>query len=114
VKKIFNEKHLEELRAYHNEVIDVVEGIVTTLDESYGTRHTEDEVDKELGGYVLIVEKLEEINEIEILILKGVTDEYTDIIECSEGVTYTSSLFLISDDYAVITIVSAKIFEILL
>ena len=34
--------------------------------------------------------------------LQGLVPEYTDIVECSEGVDWTSSLFLLSSDYAIV------------
>lgn len=34
--------------------------------------------------------------------LKGLIPEYTDIIECSKGVNWTSLLFLLSSDYAIV------------
>lgn len=37
-------------------------------------------------------------------ILSGLMEEYTDVIECSEGVNYTFSLFLLLSDYAVVVI----------
>ena len=33
--------------------------------------------------------------------MEGLVSEYTDIIECSEGVNLTSSLFLLSSDYSI-------------
>lgn len=46
----------------------------------------------------------ENIVDIEILKqdkLQGLIPEYTDIIECSEGVNWTSSLFLLSSDFSI-------------
>ena len=59
----------------------------------------------------------ENIVDIEILKqdkLQGLIPEYTDIIECSEGVNWTSSLFLISSDYAIVVVTTEELSKFLL
>lgn len=59
----------------------------------------------------------ENIVDIEILKqdkLQGLIPEYTDIIECSEGVSWTSSLFLLSNDYAIIVVTTEELSKFLL
>ena len=80
----------EELKKYPVEVINSISQTVDTLQENYGIR----DVEKDLGGYVLIVENLGEVKKLKEDKLQGLVAEYTDVIECSEGVNWTSSLFL--------------------
>ena len=47
-------------------------------------------------------QKLAEIDSMDKL--KGLVSEYTDIVECSEGVNWTSSLFLLSSDFAIVVV----------
>ena len=46
--------------------------------------------------------------------LKDILPEYTDKIICSEGVNYTSSLFLLSSDFSVVVIADEEFSKILL
>lgn len=59
----------------------------------------------------------ENIVDIEILKqdkLQGLIPEYTDIIECKEGVNWTSSLFLLSSDYAIVVVTTEELSKFLL
>ena len=46
--------------------------------------------------------------------LKGIIAEYTDIIECSEGVNYTFSLFLVSNYYSIVVIETYELSKLLI
>ena len=46
--------------------------------------------------------------------LQGLIPEYTDIIECKEGVNWTSSLFLLSSDYAIVVVTTEELSKFLL
>ena len=41
--------------------------------------------------------------------LQGLIPEYTDVIECSEGVNWTYSLFLLSSDYAIVVVCTEEL-----
>ena len=114
MKKIFNKNQLEELKSYPSEVCGTVYGVISMLDDNYGIREIEVEANEGLGGYVLIVENLDEVRHIKSEILDGYVAEYTDVIECSEGVNWTSSLFLVSDDYSIIIVAPEEFSKILL
>lgn len=111
MKKIFKEEQLKTLGAYPKEVVEVIAETIEILDENYGE---ERDVDKDLGGYVLIVESIVDIEVLKQRMLKDSVVEYTDLIECSEGVNYTSSLFLLSSDYAVVVITTEELPKLLL
>ena len=46
--------------------------------------------------------------------LQGLVPEYTDIVECSEGVDWTSSLFLFSSDYAIVVVTTEELSKFLI
>ena len=60
MKKIYLNEQLKELKKYPVEVINSISEDVKILEENYGVRDAE----KDLGGYVLIVEKLDEIKRL--------------------------------------------------
>lgn len=101
----------EQLKEYPIEVIKSISEIIDILNENYGENR---DVDKDLGGYVLVVERLEDVKELKNGILKEILPEYTDEIICSEGVNYTSSLFLLSSDFSVVVIADEELSKILL
>ena len=82
-----------------------IQQTINLLDDSYGETR---DVDKDLGGYALIIVEEEDINECNKL---GITfddtfiPEYVLLIEAEEGEAYTQSLFLANDDYAIITFI---------
>ncbi|WP_415339140.1 hypothetical protein [Clostridium perfringens] len=111
MKKVYLEKQLVELSYYPVEVIKSIYETIDILNENYGENRN---VDKDLGGYVLIVESIEDVKELRNGMLKDILPEYTDEIICSEGVNYTSSLFLLSSDFSVVVIADEELSKILL
>lgn len=111
MKKVYLEKQLVELSYYPVEVIKSISETIDILNENYGENRN---VDKDLGGYVLIVESIEDVKELKNRMLKDILPEYTDKIICSEGVNYTSSLFLLSSDFSVVVIADEELSKILL
>ncbi|WP_283696740.1 hypothetical protein ACSXBQ_06915 [Clostridium perfringens] len=111
MKKIYLKKQLEDLSDYPVEVIKSISETIDILNENYGENR---DVDKDLGGYVLVVESIEDVKELKNGILKDILPEYTDEIICSEGVNYTSSLFLLSSDFSVVVIAEEELSKILL
>lgn len=111
MKKIYLKKQLGDLSNYPVEVIKSISETIDILNENYGENR---DVDKDLGGYVLVVESVKDVKELKNGILKDILPEYTDEIKCSEGVNYTSSLFLLSSDFSVVVIADEEISKILL
>ena len=89
------------MKDYSIEVIKSISETIDILNENYGENRN---VDKDLGGYVLVVENIEDVKELRNGMLKDILPEYIDEIICSEGVNYTSSLFLLSSDFSVVVI----------
>ncbi|WP_283696730.1 hypothetical protein [Clostridium perfringens] len=111
MKKVYDESQLVELKDYSIEVIKSISETIDILDENYGENRN---VDKDLGGYILVVENIEDVKELKNGMLKEILPEYTDEIICSEGVNYTSSLFLLSSDFSVVVIADEELSNILL
>ncbi|WP_415322913.1 hypothetical protein ACSXAE_14845 [Clostridium perfringens] len=111
MEKIYLKKQLGKLSDYPVEVIKSISETIDILNENYGENR---DVDKDLGGYVLVVKSVKDVKELKNGILKDILPEYTDEIKCSEGVNYTSSLFLLSSDFSVVVIADEEISKILL
>lgn len=111
MKKIYSKEQLEELRDYPIEVINSISENVEILDDNYGANRN---IDNDLGGYVVIAENIVVIEILKQGKLLGVIPEYTDIIKCSEGVNWTSSLFLLSSDYAIVVVCTEELSKFLL
>lgn len=108
MRNIYLEKQLNELINYPIEVIQSISETIDILNENYGENR---DVDKNLGGYVLIVESIEDVKELKNGMLKDILPEYTDKSICSEGINYTSSLFLLSGDFSVVVIADEELFK---
>lgn len=111
MKAIYSKEQLKELKSYPVEVINNISDIIDVLDENYGVERN---IKADLGGYVLIVENIVDIEILKQDKLKGLIAEYTDMIECSEGVNWTSSLFLLSNDYSIVVVTTEELSKLLL
>ena len=111
MKKIYKESKLLEVNNIPSEVIESMKVTIAILNESYGANRN---IEADLGGYVVIAENIVDIEILKQGKLQGLVPEYTDIIECSEGVSWTSSLFLLSNDYAIIVVTTEELSKFLL
>ncbi|MGL5633852.1 MAG: hypothetical protein ACRDDL_02090 [Sarcina sp.] len=98
--KLVSSNDINNLIKHQPEVIKVIIEIIEILDENYGLNRKY----SDLGRDVLIAENIVDIELLKQNKLQGLVPEYTDVIECSEGVNWTSSLFLISSDYSIIEV----------
>lgn len=113
MKKLWKLKQLEELKSkYDKEVLQSIEEVIAVFNENYGGESRN--VDEELGGYVIIIDNEEDVKSIKSDILKDIIPEFTDEIKSDEGITYYSSLFLLSSDYAVTIYSNKELHELLL
>lgn len=106
MKKIFSKKQLQSLNSYDKSIVEAIEEVITILDENYGENRN---VDLDLGGYVLILENKSDVEEVKKGLLEGLEPEYTDTIQ-----NYTSSLYLISSDVAVVVVATLELSTFLL
>jgi len=111
VIKIYSLKDKSEIVKFPVEVINNLISTIALLDKNYGD---ERDIENDLGGYVVIAENIVDIEILKQDKLKGLVAEYTDIIECSEGVNWTSSLFLLSSDYTIVVITTEELSKFLL
>ena len=111
MKKIYKESQLLELNNIPSEVIKSIKVTIDILNENYGEDR---DVEADLGGYIVIVENIVDIKIMKQDKLQGLIPEYTDIIECSEGVNWTSSLFLLSSDFAIVVVTTEELSKFLI
>ncbi|NGU53721.1 hypothetical protein G6Z29_10710 [Clostridium perfringens] len=111
MKKIYLKNQLGELKDYHMEVIKSISETIEILNKNYGEIR---DVDKDLVGYVLIVESMEDVKDLKNEMLKDILSEYTDEIIYSEGVNDISSLFLLSSDFSVVVIADEELSKLIL
>ncbi|MDU4325726.1 MAG: hypothetical protein E7I48_10135, partial [Clostridium celatum] len=88
MKKIFKENQLLEVNNIPSETIESIKVTIDILNENYGVDRN---IESDLGGYVVIAENIVDIEILKQEKLQSLIPEYTDIIECSEGVNWTSS-----------------------
>ena len=111
MKKIYKESQLLELNNIPSEVIKSIKVTIDILNENY----VEDrDVESDLGGYLVIAENIVDIEILKQGKLRGLIPEYTDIVECKEEVNWTSSLFLLSSDYAIVVVTTEELSKFLL
>ncbi|MDB2121558.1 hypothetical protein [Clostridium paraputrificum] len=109
--KIFSKEQLRKFINYPEEVIDSIYEIIEILDDNYGQNRN---IYNDLGGYVLVAENIVDIEIFKQEKLKGLVREYTDIIECSEEVNWTFSLFLLSSDFSIVVVTTEELSKFLL
>ena len=110
MKKIYKESKLLEVNNIPTEVIERMKVIIDILNEIYGEYR---DIEADLGGYVVIAENIVDIEILKQDKLQGLVPEYTDVIECSEGVNWTSSLFLLSSDFSIVVVTTEELSKFL-
>ena len=111
MKKVYKENQILEVNNIPSEVIESIKVTIDILNENYGEDR---DVEADLGGYIVIVENIVDIKIMKQDKLQGLIPEYTDIIECSEGANWTSSLFLLSSDYAIVVVTTEELSKFLI
>ena len=99
--KLIKKEELKVLSEYPKEVVENVNNVINILDENYGyNRKLTDD-----GGYVCVIEEIEEVEYLKVNILKGLVEEFSDVIYEDNFDKYSSTLYLLSSDYS-ITVIS--------
>ena len=112
MKKIYKKNQLLEVNNIPTEVIESIKVTVDILNENYGENR---DIESDLGGYIVIAENIVDIEILKQDKLQGLlVPEYTDIIECSEGVNWTSSLFLLLSDFSIVVVTTEELSKFLL
>ena len=111
MKKIYKENQLLEVNNIPSEVIESIKVTIYVLNENYGVNR---DIESDLGGYIVVAENIVDIEILKQDKLQGLIPEYTDVIECSEGVNWTYSLFLLSSDFSIVVVCTEELSKFLL
>ena len=111
MKKIYKENQLLEVNNMPIEVIESIKVTIDILNENYGFNRA---IESDLGGYVVIAENIVDIEVLKQDKLQGLVPEYTDVIEVMNGENYTSSLYLLSSDFAIVVVTTEELSKFLL
>ena len=107
---LWKKDDLNLLSEYPKEVIENVDNVITILDESYGdNRKSTDD-----GGYVCVIEDIEEVEYLKVNVLKGLVEEFSDVIYEDNVDKYSSTLYLLSSDYSITVITKNELTDELL
>ncbi len=107
---LWKKDDLNLLSEYPKEVIENVDNVITILDESYGdNRKSTDD-----GGYVCVIEDIEEVEYLKVNVLKGLVEEFSDVIYEDNVDKYSSTLYLLSSDYSITVITKNEVTDELL
>lgn len=105
MQKIGTKAECDSLKGLPPPVHQRIEETVAILNYHYGeNRH----IYKDLGGYVLLIEKEDDFLEFKKIFseeISHITVEYADIIFWEGKPTHTASLFLASCDFSVLLII---------
>ena len=97
---LLKKEDLKLLSAYPKEVVENVDDVITILNESYGdNRKSTDD-----GGYVCVIEDIKEVEYLKVNVLKGLVEEFSDVIYEDNVDKYSSTLYLLSSDYSITVI----------
>ena len=108
--KLWKKEDLNLLSEYPKEVVENVDNSINILDESYGyNRKLTDD-----GVYVCIIEDIKEVENLKSNILKGLVEEFSDVLHQDETNTYSSTLYILSSDYSITVITKNEETEYLL
>lgn len=107
---LWKKEDLNLLLEYPKEVVENVDNVINILDENYGYKRksTDD------GGYVCIIEDIKEVEYLKVNILKGLVEEFSDVIYENNIDKYNSTLYLLSSDYSITVITKNEMTDELL
>ena len=102
---LFKKENLKLLSKYPNEVVENIENVIDILDENYSCNRklTDD------GGYVCIIEDIKEVECLKVNILKGLVEEFSDVVYQDDTDKYNSTLYMLSTDYSITVITKNEI-----
>lgn len=107
---LWKKEYLNLLLEYPKEVVENVDNVINILDENYGyNRKLTDN-----GGYVCIIEDIKEVEYLKVNILKGLVEEFSDVIYEDSIDKYSSTLYLLSSDYSITIITKNEVTKELL
>ena len=111
MKKVYKESQLLEENNIPLEVIESIKATIDILNKNYGENR---DIETDLGGYIVIVENIVDVEILKQDKLQGLIPEYADMIECSRGINYTSILYILSSDVSIVVVCTEELFKFLL
>lgn len=107
---LWKKEDLNSLSEYPKEVVENVDNVITILNESYGDNRklTDD------GGYICVIEDIEEVEYLKVNVLKGLVEEFSDVIYEDNVDKYSSTLYILSSDYSITVITKNEVTDELL
>ena len=105
MRKIGSKADCEKLWGLPPPVYQRIEETIALLNYHYGENRN---IDKDLGGYVLVIEDNQDFDKFKKTFSKevsNITVEYSDIIFWEDKPSHTASLFLVSSDFSVLLII---------
>lgn len=103
-----NVKETYRYKKWDERVLVQVRAILAVLDEEYGVNRN---IQKDLGGYVLLCDSDTTAEELdEVVNISYDLYEWADEIETYDE-TYVMALYLLSSDYAVVTVTTKALFD---
>ena len=107
---LWKKEDLNLLLEYPKKVVENVDNVINILNENYGyNRKSTDD-----GGYVCIIENIKEVEFLKVNILKGLFEEFSDVIYENNIDKYNSTLYLLSSDYSITIITKNEMTDELL
>ena len=109
MKKIWTKAQCHELMGLPPPVHAKIEETVAILNFYYGENR---DVDKNLGGYVLLIENEADFESLKAIFheeIENLTAEYVDIIPCENTSAYICAQIMLSDDYSVVLLIPRPI-----
>ena len=107
---LWKKDDLNLLSKYPNEVVENVDNVIAILNESYGDNRKSTDG----GGYVCVIEDIEEVEYLKVNVLKGLVEEFSDVIYEDNIDKYSSTLYLLSSDYSITVITKNELTDELL
>ncbi|MEO2508598.1 hypothetical protein ABHA01_12475 [Clostridium paraputrificum] len=111
MKKVYKESQLLEENNIPLEVIESIKVTIDILNKNYGENR---DIETDLGGYIVIVENIVDVEILKQDKLQGLIPEYADMIECSRGINYTSILYILSSDVSIVVVCTEELSKFLL
>ena len=96
-------KELDKVKHLPINVLEKINRLLQVLDMEYGC---ERDLDRDLGGYVAVVEQAADIEQLKIsnLDIEAEIPEWVDEVVVEGNVVWTVALFILSDDYSVVVV----------
>lgn len=96
-------KELNKVKHLPMNLVEKISELVQVLDNEYGC---ERDVDRDLGGYIAVVEKIADIEQLKKSNLDIETEipEWIEQVVVEGNVVWTIALFILSDDYSIVVV----------